>query len=192
MGEDEYEVRSFCVGPIWGNYEAASKTTDWLMKNKSDQGWKFTGKWWSKDGTSYASCKRIKKKNVGKIGSANSALVREALKGANSAFGPTVAAAILGGIPSAAHMLAGAASCVDMPIHDTARTHQHHTDVVPISGETLKDTLKSLGLEEFHAAFMKEGYTLDVLPEIEDGELQEMGMKKGHIRRFRKNIPAPN
>ena len=53
------EKEIFCVGPIWNNAEAGRKTRKWLEENKPGQGWKFTGGWWSKKGTSYSRCSRI-------------------------------------------------------------------------------------------------------------------------------------
>ena len=47
------EKTNFCVGPIWGNYEAAEKANRWIEENKQGEGWHFTGHWNSEGGTSY-------------------------------------------------------------------------------------------------------------------------------------------
>ena len=47
------EYENFCVGPIWGNYEAKTKADAWINKTKPGEGWGFTGQWNSRAGTSY-------------------------------------------------------------------------------------------------------------------------------------------
>ena len=50
---DSKVTESFCVGPIWNNNEAKTKADKWIGANKPGQGWKFTGHWNSRGGTSY-------------------------------------------------------------------------------------------------------------------------------------------
>ena len=48
------------VGPIYGQYEAAEKVTQYMTENNMhDQQWVFTGHWNSENGTSYAQFVRI-------------------------------------------------------------------------------------------------------------------------------------
>lgn len=44
------------VGPIWGNHEAKNKIEKWLRDHPDidQEGWKWTGHWRSRNGTSYA------------------------------------------------------------------------------------------------------------------------------------------
>ena len=52
-----------CVGPIWGNHEAAEKVRKFMTEqNLLGQGWAWNGQWNSEDGTSYAEFLRIKNK----------------------------------------------------------------------------------------------------------------------------------
>lgn len=53
------ETRVFHVGPIWGQHEAKEKVHAWLQSEQEAEGWKWTGHWWSKNGTSYAKCYRF-------------------------------------------------------------------------------------------------------------------------------------
>mmetsp|Transcript_22045 Transcript_22045/g.44239 ORF Transcript_22045/g.44239 Transcript_22045/m.44239 type:complete len:485 (-) Transcript_22045:170-1624(-) len=50
--------RTECVGPIWGNYEAATKANNFLAKQMWGNDYAFTGQWYSKGGTSYCVYKR--------------------------------------------------------------------------------------------------------------------------------------
>ena len=43
-----------CVGPIWGEYEAEKKINAFMAENGICDGWVWTGKWGSENGTSYA------------------------------------------------------------------------------------------------------------------------------------------
>ena len=44
-----------CVGPIWGQREAAEKVNKYMTENNMhDQNWQWFGSWWSEGGTSYA------------------------------------------------------------------------------------------------------------------------------------------
>ena len=49
---------TFCVGPIWGSHEVPAKPVAWIRQNKPGEGWRFTGKWRSQDGTSYCEYER--------------------------------------------------------------------------------------------------------------------------------------
>ena len=50
---------TFNVGPIWHQREVPSKPLAWIQKNKPGEGWCFTGKWYSADGTSYCVFERL-------------------------------------------------------------------------------------------------------------------------------------
>ena len=59
--EVQVEKISKCVGPIWGNYEAAEKVNKYMTENNMhDQNWQWLGAWHSKGGTSYAEFCRQK------------------------------------------------------------------------------------------------------------------------------------
>ena len=57
-GSVERVSEMFCVGPIWGSHEVPAKPDAWIRKNKPGEGWRFTGEWYSKDGTSYCKFER--------------------------------------------------------------------------------------------------------------------------------------
>ena len=49
-----------CVGPIWGQYEAAEKVNKYMIENNMHgQKWHWSGVWNSEDGTSYAEFWRL-------------------------------------------------------------------------------------------------------------------------------------
>ena len=50
-----------CVGPIWGQHEAAEKVNKYMGENNMHgQKWHWTGQWNSEAGTSYAEFLRLK------------------------------------------------------------------------------------------------------------------------------------
>lgn len=60
-GGQEIEKIIKCVGPIYGNYEAAQKVRKFMSeKTMLAQGWAWNGQWNSEGGTSYAQFLRIR------------------------------------------------------------------------------------------------------------------------------------
>lgn len=53
QGSLEKISETFCVGPIWGQHEVPAKPEAWIRENRPGEGWRFTGEWMSRDGTSY-------------------------------------------------------------------------------------------------------------------------------------------
>ena len=50
-----------CVGPIWGQHEAAEKVNKYMTEhNMHGQKWHWNGHWSSEDGTAYAEFVRLK------------------------------------------------------------------------------------------------------------------------------------
>ena len=59
--EVEIERIFKCVGPIWGQHEAAAKVNKYMTENNMHgQKWHWCGAWNSEGGTSYAEFWRLK------------------------------------------------------------------------------------------------------------------------------------
>ena len=59
--EVEIERIFKCVGPIWGQHEAAEKVNKYMTENNMHgQKWHWCGAWNSEEGTSYAEFWRLK------------------------------------------------------------------------------------------------------------------------------------
>ena len=54
---EQIECVTKCVGPIWGQYEAAAKVRRY-MENSGMKNWEWHGSWNSEGGTSYAHFQR--------------------------------------------------------------------------------------------------------------------------------------
>ena len=61
--KEEVEIEKIikCVGPIWGQHEAAEKVNKYMTEhNMHGQKWHWCGAWNSEGGTSYAEFWRLK------------------------------------------------------------------------------------------------------------------------------------
>ena len=60
------EEKNMHVGPIWGNYEADKKVKAFMVnENMFENGWHWTGHWFSVHGSSYADFWRVKEDKLG-------------------------------------------------------------------------------------------------------------------------------